>query len=114
RGPDDGKRNHSNADLLHKPGVTGSEAKLFASEEIGSVTSLCSKEASTVFSGSPYHGDIPQTALAAAAQEEPWTLFTDGSSCVDGSGARLILTNPEGVEFTYALRFQFTASNNEA
>nr|GEZ94675.1 reverse transcriptase domain-containing protein [Tanacetum cinerariifolium] len=26
---------------------------------------------------------------------------------------RLILTNPEGVEFTYALRFQFAASNNE-
>nr|GEV99438.1 reverse transcriptase domain-containing protein [Tanacetum cinerariifolium] len=45
---------------------------------------------------------------------EPWTLFTDGSSCVDGSGARLILTNPDGVEFTYALRFQFLASNNEA
>ncbi|GJZ31904.1 reverse transcriptase domain-containing protein [Tanacetum coccineum] len=27
---------------------------------------------------------------------EPWTLFTDGSSCIDGSGARLILTDPEG------------------
>ncbi|GJX72690.1 reverse transcriptase domain-containing protein [Tanacetum coccineum] len=32
----------------------------------------------------------------------------------DGSGAGLILTSPEGTEFTYALRFQFTASNNEA
>ncbi|GJZ03672.1 reverse transcriptase domain-containing protein, partial [Tanacetum coccineum] len=32
---------------------------------------------------------------------EPWTLFTDGSSCIYGSGAGLILTNPEGVEFTY-------------
>nr|GEY08936.1 reverse transcriptase domain-containing protein [Tanacetum cinerariifolium] len=29
-------------------------------------------------------------------------------------GARLILTSPEGTEFTYALRFQFAASNNEA
>ncbi|GKB67579.1 reverse transcriptase domain-containing protein [Tanacetum coccineum] len=28
--------------------------------------------------------------------------------------AGLILTSPEGTEFTYALRFQFTASNNEA
>nr|GEU48635.1 reverse transcriptase domain-containing protein [Tanacetum cinerariifolium] len=37
-----------------------------------------------------------------------------GSSCVDGSGAGLILTNPKGVEFTYALRFKFVASNNEA
>ncbi|GJT58532.1 reverse transcriptase domain-containing protein [Tanacetum coccineum] len=36
------------------------------------------------------------------------------SSCVDGSGAGLILTSPEGTEFTYSLRFQFTASNNEA
>nr|GEZ36525.1 reverse transcriptase domain-containing protein [Tanacetum cinerariifolium] len=55
-----------------------------------------------------------QGASVAETQEEPWTLFTDGSSCVDGSSARLILTNPDGVEFTYALRFQFAASNNEA
>nr|GEX19639.1 reverse transcriptase domain-containing protein [Tanacetum cinerariifolium] len=59
-------------------------------------------------------GDVSQAASAAVTQEEPWTLFTDGSSCVDGSGAGLILTNPKGVEFTYALRFQFAASNNEA
>nr|GEX09871.1 reverse transcriptase domain-containing protein [Tanacetum cinerariifolium] len=59
-------------------------------------------------------GDVSQVVPAAVTQEEPWTLFTNGSSCVDGSGAGLILTNPEGVEFTYALMFQFTASNNEA
>ncbi|GJT02621.1 reverse transcriptase domain-containing protein [Tanacetum coccineum] len=45
---------------------------------------------------------------------EPWTLFTDGSSCIDGSRARLILINPEGIEFTYAMRFRFEATNNEA
>ncbi|GJX74845.1 reverse transcriptase domain-containing protein [Tanacetum coccineum] len=45
---------------------------------------------------------------------EPWVLFTDGSSCIDGSGAGLIITNPEGIEFTYALRFRFNATNNEA
>nr|GEX94875.1 reverse transcriptase domain-containing protein [Tanacetum cinerariifolium] len=56
----------------------------------------------------------PQGTSVAEAQEEPWTLFTDGSSCVDGSGAGLILTNPDEIEFTYALRFQFAASNNEA
>nr|GEW81678.1 reverse transcriptase domain-containing protein [Tanacetum cinerariifolium] len=59
-------------------------------------------------------GDVSQAASAAVTQEEPWTLFTDGLSCVDGSGAGLILTNSEGVEFTYALWFQFTPSNNEA
>ncbi|GKB33347.1 reverse transcriptase domain-containing protein [Tanacetum coccineum] len=45
---------------------------------------------------------------------ELWILFTDGSSCTDGSGAGLILTNPEGMKFTYALRFRFDATNNEA
>ncbi|GKB93952.1 reverse transcriptase domain-containing protein, partial [Tanacetum coccineum] len=34
---------------------------------------------------------------------EPWILFTDGSSYTDGSGAGLILTNPEGMKFTFAL-----------
>ncbi|GKB95289.1 reverse transcriptase domain-containing protein [Tanacetum coccineum] len=45
---------------------------------------------------------------------EPWTLFIDGSSCIDSSRARLILTNPKGVEFAYAMRFRFEATNNEA
>nr|GEY28255.1 reverse transcriptase domain-containing protein [Tanacetum cinerariifolium] len=44
----------------------------------------------------------------------PWILFTDGSSCVDGSGVGLIIMNPKGMEFTYALRFRFNATNNEA
>ncbi|GKA41610.1 reverse transcriptase domain-containing protein [Tanacetum coccineum] len=56
---------------------------------------------------------MPDVSVAVGLQE-PWTLSTDGSSCVDGSSAGLILTSPEGTEFTYALRFQFTASNNEA
>ncbi|GJV87801.1 reverse transcriptase domain-containing protein [Tanacetum coccineum] len=48
------------------------------------------------------------------ALPEPWTLFTDGSSCIDGFGAGLILTNSKGVQFTYAMRFRFEATNNEA
>ncbi|GJS56300.1 reverse transcriptase domain-containing protein [Tanacetum coccineum] len=54
----------------------------------------------------------------SAKEEEPlpiqWTLFMDGSSYVDGYGAGVIITDPKGVEFTYALRFQFEATNNEA
>nr|GEV91938.1 reverse transcriptase domain-containing protein [Tanacetum cinerariifolium] len=45
---------------------------------------------------------------------ESWIMFTDGSSCTDGFRAGLTLTNPKGVEFTYALRFRFDATNNEA
>nr|GFB44484.1 reverse transcriptase domain-containing protein [Tanacetum cinerariifolium] len=53
-------------------------------------------------------------ALVIETSHELWTLFTDGSSRVDRSSAGLILTIPEGTEFTYVLRFQLTASNNEA
>ncbi|GJV73945.1 reverse transcriptase domain-containing protein [Tanacetum coccineum] len=59
--------------------------------------------------------DSPDTLMEAEEElPEPWILFTDGSSCIDGSRAGLILTNPEGMEFTYALRFRFDATNNEA
>ncbi|GJX13390.1 reverse transcriptase domain-containing protein [Tanacetum coccineum] len=55
--------------------------------------------------------------LAAAKEAISVVLMTemDGkSSCTDGSRAGLILTNPEGMEFTYAIRFRFDATNNEA
>nr|GEV91555.1 reverse transcriptase domain-containing protein [Tanacetum cinerariifolium] len=59
--------------------------------------------------------DSPDTLMEVEEKLlEPWILFTDGSSCTNSSGARLILTNPEGMEFTYALRFRFDATNNEA
>ncbi|GKA13926.1 reverse transcriptase domain-containing protein [Tanacetum coccineum] len=45
---------------------------------------------------------------------ERWALFIDGSSNNKGSGAGLVLINPSGVEFTYALQLNFTSTNNEA
>ncbi|GJR97178.1 reverse transcriptase domain-containing protein [Tanacetum coccineum] len=62
----------------------------------------------------PKDDSLATTAEAKEELLDPWKLFTDGSSCIDGSGAGLILTNPEGTEFTYALRFRFDATNNEA
>nr|GEU70380.1 reverse transcriptase domain-containing protein [Tanacetum cinerariifolium] len=58
--------------------------------------------------------ESPPAALVVETQQEPLTLFTNGSSCVDRSGAGLILTSLEEMKFTYALRFQFAAFNNEA
>nr|GEV96920.1 reverse transcriptase domain-containing protein [Tanacetum cinerariifolium] len=43
-----------------------------------------------------------------------WTLFTDGASNSKGSGAGLVLLSPEGTKFTYALRLNFTSTDNEA
>ncbi|GJU64887.1 reverse transcriptase domain-containing protein [Tanacetum coccineum] len=44
----------------------------------------------------PKDYSLVTTTEAEEELPDPWTLFTNRSSCVDGSGAGLILTNPEG------------------
>nr|GEW21393.1 hypothetical protein [Tanacetum cinerariifolium] len=43
-----------------------------------------------------------------------WTLFTDEASNSKGFNAGLVIINPNDMEFTYALRLNFTSKNNEA
>nr|GEZ19731.1 hypothetical protein [Tanacetum cinerariifolium] len=43
-----------------------------------------------------------------------WKLYTNGASSSDGKGAGLMLIDPAGKEYTYALRFEFETTNNEA
>ncbi|GJX78789.1 reverse transcriptase domain-containing protein [Tanacetum coccineum] len=43
-----------------------------------------------------------------------WKLYIDGASSSDGSGAGLMLINPEGKEYMYALCFGFETTNNKA
>nr|XP_043615921.1 uncharacterized protein LOC122587823 [Erigeron canadensis] len=42
-----------------------------------------------------------------------WKLHTVGASSNEGAGAGIVLVGPEGEEFSYALRFDFPATNNE-
>nr|GEY82242.1 reverse transcriptase domain-containing protein [Tanacetum cinerariifolium] len=60
--------------------------------------------------------DDPQDAPMEAEEEllDLWILFTNGSSCVDSFRAGLILINLKGPKFTYAMRFRFDTTNNEA
>ncbi|GAV76330.1 RVT_3 domain-containing protein, partial [Cephalotus follicularis] len=48
------------------------------------------------------------------SEREIWRLSVDGSSCITGSGAGLVLVSPSGWTLEYALRFGFKATNNEA
>ncbi|GJU53674.1 RNA-directed DNA polymerase, eukaryota, reverse transcriptase zinc-binding domain protein [Tanacetum coccineum] len=48
------------------------------------------------------------------ANLEEWTLYTDGASSLKGVGAGLVLIDPTGVEYTYAIRLNFPSTNNEA
>ncbi|GJY41407.1 reverse transcriptase domain-containing protein [Tanacetum coccineum] len=50
----------------------------------------------------------------AAITDQPIKQIISRPDVAGRSGTGLILTNSEGAEFTYALWFQFTASNNEA
>ncbi|GJY24936.1 reverse transcriptase domain-containing protein [Tanacetum coccineum] len=43
-----------------------------------------------------------------------WKLFTDGVASFDGSSVGLMPIDPEGKEYTYAIRFKFETTNNEA
>ncbi|GJZ55806.1 reverse transcriptase domain-containing protein, partial [Tanacetum coccineum] len=58
--------------------------------------------------------DVSDTPMEEREElPDPWVLFTDGSSYIDSYGAGLIITNLEGMEFTYALRFRFNSTNNK-
>ncbi|KAK0571222.1 hypothetical protein LWI29_012685 [Acer saccharum] len=43
-----------------------------------------------------------------------WTLFVDGASNQHGCGASIVLVDPEGIETSHCIRFEFRAINNEA
>nr|GEU78306.1 hypothetical protein [Tanacetum cinerariifolium] len=126
--------------LFCEPSAAGSRAKLYPNGNASPGVILRSQKVTQILSGASHRGehnityrprtsvkgqiladflvekpdDAPPDTSVIKTLQEPWTLFTDGSSCVDGSSVGMILTSPEGIEFTYALRFQFTASNNEA
>ncbi|XP_071738298.1 uncharacterized protein [Rutidosis leptorrhynchoides] len=46
--------------------------------------------------------------------EQLWEMHTDGACDLEGAGAEIILKSPEGEEYTFALRFSFPVTNNEA
>ncbi|XP_057965298.1 uncharacterized protein LOC131155865 [Malania oleifera] len=50
----------------------------------------------------------------SSTKSEEWTLHVDGSSNAAGGGAGFILSDLEGNETLFALKLEFTATNNEA
>ena len=50
-------------------------------------------------------------------QEKPegmWLVMVDGSCSEQGSGAGVVIRSPEGVEVSYAVKFEFQLTNNQA
>ncbi|GJZ93845.1 reverse transcriptase domain-containing protein [Tanacetum coccineum] len=59
-------------------------------------------------------GKEEQESLDPIAKADVWKLNTNGASSDHRSGARLILIDPKGVKYSYALRMNFSNSNNDA
>ncbi|GKD57764.1 reverse transcriptase domain-containing protein, partial [Tanacetum coccineum] len=60
---------------------------------------------------------VMQLEVCNSAGEEAldeWILYTDGASSQKGVGASLVLIDPSGTEYTYAIRLTFPSTNNEA
>ncbi|GJZ06096.1 reverse transcriptase domain-containing protein [Tanacetum coccineum] len=83
----------------------GSQPRYRASSQ--STTSRCMKRWKIIPEPSNARGDLTPSPKA-------WRLYTDGASNNEGFGAGLILIAPNDVEYSYALRLNFSNSNNEA
>nr|GEX38966.1 hypothetical protein [Tanacetum cinerariifolium] len=59
-------------------------------------------------------GNVEVCSMANNTKVEAWTLFTDGASSLKEAGAGLVLIDPTGTEYTYAIRLNFASTNNEA
>ncbi|GJQ93741.1 reverse transcriptase domain-containing protein [Tanacetum coccineum] len=114
RGPFDGKGLTASTSLFRESCLVNPRNQLQFNEKTSFSVSARHEEAEEILPSTPggadFFAETPDKegplikVQAEEAIHEPWTLFTDGSSCLEGSGAGLILTSPEGEEFTYALR----------
>ncbi|KAL0449088.1 UNVERIFIED_CONTAM: hypothetical protein Slati_1465200 [Sesamum latifolium] len=52
--------------------------------------------------------------LGRSFRKKPWLLHVDSSSTIQGSGAGVVLTSPQGDDVEFTIKFEFKASNNEA
>ncbi|KAL0445744.1 UNVERIFIED_CONTAM: hypothetical protein Slati_1702300 [Sesamum latifolium] len=48
------------------------------------------------------------------SMDQKWLLHVDGSSTIQGSGADIVITSPQGEDLEFAIKFGFKACNNEA
>nr|GEV16609.1 reverse transcriptase domain-containing protein [Tanacetum cinerariifolium]GEV81922.1 reverse transcriptase domain-containing protein [Tanacetum cinerariifolium] len=111
-------------------GVTRRQTQLPCTRKAYIGIGACSKKASKILSSSHDNGshrdergtptdflpEIPFDDSEKRVKEKEvssneWKLYTDGASSSDGAGLRLMLIDPAGKEYTYALRFEFETNN---
>ncbi|KAL0400070.1 UNVERIFIED_CONTAM: Retrovirus-related Pol polyprotein from transposon.6 [Sesamum radiatum] len=57
--------------------------------------------------------EMTEMTIKDTSQDQKWLLHVDGSSTVQGRGAGIVITTPQGEDLEFAIKFDFKASNNE-
>nr|GEV49155.1 reverse transcriptase domain-containing protein [Tanacetum cinerariifolium] len=106
--------------ILNKPEVSGKLAKYAVELGVYNITYI----PRTAVKGQildDFINEIPAgtqhvEACNSVGEEDPkgWTLYTDEASSQKGVGAGLVLIDPSGTEYTYAIQLNFPSTNNEA
>ncbi|KAL0348138.1 UNVERIFIED_CONTAM: hypothetical protein Sangu_1041600 [Sesamum angustifolium] len=55
---------------------------------------------------------MANTSPSTSTNEEVWLLHVDGSTTFQGSGAKIVITSPQGEDMEFVVRLNFKASNN--
>ncbi|GJT93258.1 reverse transcriptase domain-containing protein [Tanacetum coccineum] len=116
----DGNGGQVDANLLCKPGAKGPGSKLHRHGKVSTGINTCKQTQANMLYLSFIYVERPEEEGKddSAREEEPlpgtWQPCFHGMFHCLTEARRVILTDPEGVEFTYALRFQFETTNNEA
>ncbi|KAL0409403.1 UNVERIFIED_CONTAM: Ribonuclease HI [Sesamum radiatum] len=58
--------------------------------------------------------EVAGISLGDVPEDKRWLLHVDGSSTIQGSGADIVITSPQGEDMDFVIKFGFKASNNEA
>ena len=66
------------------------------------------------WSNDPPADELETPSAEPADLGSVWVLHVDGASNAQGSGAGMILADPDGFYTEYALRFSFKTTNNQA
>ncbi|KAL0448298.1 UNVERIFIED_CONTAM: hypothetical protein Slati_1386200 [Sesamum latifolium] len=107
------KNKHAGKQTLRKPGTSGCLTKWAVELSEYDISYLpCTTIKAQALA------DFVSEVVGAPPEETPrdekWLLHVDGSSTIQGSGAGIVITSPQGEDLEFAIKFGFKASNNEA
>ncbi|XP_061353647.1 uncharacterized protein LOC133298401 [Gastrolobium bilobum] len=99
--------------ILHKPDLAG-RMMAWAVELSEFDISFESRKAIKSQALADFVRELTSIQKESSTIPDNWKIYVDGSSNSKGSGAGIIIENPEGISVEYSLQMKFETSNNQA